>query len=90
MAALWVDGVERISGLRASPGQVTPPTLFWGVGQHPGGTHNTAWHEVSLTIVPEPSTFALISGGLLFWTLRRRANSEGVLPSAHAQPGRFP
>jgi hypothetical protein len=73
LASLWVDG----SHLANTAGSLNPSTaLFrWGCGQNPVGIINANWNEVSLTIVPEPSTLALVGLGGFFFVvhlLRRR------------------
>ena len=57
-AEMWVDGVERISGiagLSESPGTAN---VGWGAGEQAGGSQAN-WSMVSLS-VPEPSTVSLI------------------------------
>lgn len=67
-ADLWVDGVKRLNDVpsRSSSQSV----LEWGVGQ--GDFTRANWNQVSLSVIPEPSSFALcLCGSLLlasrFW-----------------------
>jgi hypothetical protein len=62
-AALWVDGVERVSGIPSVSGD-------WGWGGYWGAVQGASseanWSSVTFAIVPEPSCLALFGcGGLL-------------------------
>lgn len=62
-ADLWIDGVQRLSGIGASS-SYTGATFNWGIAQVPV-TATANWNLVSLTVVPEPSSVALYLCGLL-------------------------
>ncbi len=71
-ASLWIDGVERLSGIAASSAY-TGTTFDWGITQSLFSTAN--WNLVSLSVVPEPSSLALcLCGGWLLtaYQLHRR------------------
>jgi hypothetical protein len=57
-AAVWIGGVGRVAELSVQSSPVQPLFLF-GVQQNPGHSH---WNEVTFTIVPEPTTVALLMG----------------------------
>jgi hypothetical protein len=62
VTSFWVNDTYLTSvtgAFSANEGQ-----FRWGGGQHPGGIWHAHWNEVSFTIVPEPSSWALFAGGL--------------------------
>jgi hypothetical protein len=69
-ADLWVDGIERLTGLRATRGLVGRDCLF---GENQGGGQAN-WNLVSVSIVPEPSPVSLIlpGSGVLIYVSRTR------------------
>jgi hypothetical protein len=72
-AALWIDGVERLSGIGGSS-SIAGATFDWGIVQVPAAA-TANWNLVSLSVVPEPSSAGLsICAGLLFiaHAIRRR------------------
>lgn len=65
LAKLWVDGID--TGVEFLPRSSTSGSwLMLGAGESVEGTQ-AHWHEINLTIVPEPATLALLTGvGALF------------------------
>jgi hypothetical protein len=65
-ASLWIDGIFRANVV--SHNALPQGGLYFGV-DGVGVSGHTHWSEVSLTIIPEPSTVALLTGfGALFFT----------------------
>ena len=73
IADLWVDGVERFTGISGLSG-FSGWGLFWGELQ--GGNSAANWNYISFEIIPEPSSLALLGcGGVLLaghWLRRFR------------------
>lgn len=57
-AILWIDGSIRGTNIGAVP-SLSPPIVIFGSGGRFAHTH---WNDVTLAIVPEPATVALIAG----------------------------
>lgn len=70
---LWFDGAVFAAGLSGAPNP-SAAQLAWGIGQHPPGIIAVShWNEVSLSVVPEPSSLImLVLGGGLLWAGRCR------------------
>jgi hypothetical protein len=77
LAILWVDGVDTGVGFRSS--SVSGERSLWlAAGESREGTQ-AHWHEITLTIIPEPATVALLSGLgalLLAGVVRRRRRAS--------------
>lgn len=58
--ALLVDGVERVTDIAAIPGS-SGWGGFWGTTQ--GSPSHANWNRVTLEIIPEPSSLALLGCG---------------------------
>ena len=62
LTKLWVDGID--TGVEFLPRSSTSSLLVLGAGE---AVTEAYWHELTLTIVPEPATVALLTGvGALF------------------------
>jgi hypothetical protein len=62
-ASLWVDGLERVNDINGDPG-FAGWGVFWGSpGQGLAGS--SYWNDVSLTVIPEPSSLAVAGLGVL-------------------------
>ncbi len=59
-ASMWVDDIERFNGIAGIPGY-SGWGLTWGEGQ--GGISEANWNYISLEIIPEPSSLALLGCG---------------------------
>jgi len=70
-ASLWVDGsyLAETAGFQS----LNTARFSWGGGQHPPGSAYANWSDVSLSIIPEPNSAALLwLGALLSIFLHRR------------------
>lgn len=75
MLTFWIDGIVRVSNVAGSNTSLPPELRFGNVGPQ----SHTHWNEVSLAIVPEPATAALLSGLgalLVVGVFRRRQRKQ--------------
>jgi len=65
-ASLFVDGLERVSDITGTP-HFRSWYVFWGALAQ-GADSQANWNHVSLEVVPEPSSLALVGLGVSFLT----------------------
>lgn len=58
-AALWIDGVERVTGIGGNIPSPVPYFIFGATGESITYSH---WNEATFAIIPEPATVAFVSG----------------------------
>jgi len=72
MTTLLVDDVRVTSVRKPVLDPLYGGSLSWGTEQHPWASSAAHWHEVTLTVVPEPSAWTLFGLGLGLVAFRRR------------------
>lgn len=79
-AALYIDGVQRLSGVTGSASGVAPE-IDWGArGSATAGNGN--YNLVQLTIVPEPSTWAFVLVGVASIVALYKRRQKNVVTAA--------
>lgn len=70
---LFIDGVEQVQNLSSSSFTTSSPRLEWGFAFPPNVAANEGRYAlVEMSSIPEPSTTALLIGGIVLVAARRR------------------
>ena len=78
-ASLWADGVELEGGIVGYDTTSFPPELGWEGGWQGSGSIQANWSLVSLEIIPEPSSLALLGLGGISAALILRKGKRNLL-----------